>query len=177
MNNSEIIIYLLPFVFIIHDFEEIIGFKTWFVRNGEWLSSRFPKLEKQVRHFKRLSTASFAFAVLEEFIIIALATILALFFQWYYAWIATFTVFGFHIIIHIIQWLIAGRYIPVIVTSLLSVPYIILGMNMIFTSFSLFEIITCFLTGLPIAIINLLIIHKLMIKLDKHLKNENSKIN
>lgn len=61
MNNSEIIIYLLPFVFIIHDFEEIIGFKTWFVRNGEWLSSRFPKLEKQVRHFKRLSTAFLRF--------------------------------------------------------------------------------------------------------------------
>lgn len=174
MNNPEIIIYLLPFIFIIHDFEEIIGFKAWFTRNGEWLTIKYPGLEKQVRHFEQLSTAAFAFAVLEEFIIIAFVTIYALLFQWYYAWIAIFTVFEFHIIVHIIQWLIAGRYIPVIITSLLSVPYIILGMNMIFTSFSLFEILICFLTGLPIAIINLLTIHKLMTKLDKHLKNGNT---
>src|SRR5699024_12826108 len=47
----------------------------------------------------------------------------------YMLWLAIFTAFAFHILVHIIQWIIICKYIPVIITSLLALPYIFWGLN------------------------------------------------
>ena len=103
MSELELIICLFPIVFMFHEFEEIIGFKRWFGKNGSWLENEFPKLARQITHLKQLSVPAFTIAVLEEFIIISALSILALLSQVYYFWIAAFTVFAFHILLHIIQ--------------------------------------------------------------------------
>lgn len=170
MNKLEIIICLLPIVFMIHDFEEIIGFKTWFEKNGAWLDEKFPMLTKLFQNLKHLSVQAFALAVLEEYLIISIVTLTALLFQWYNAWIAVFMAFSLHIGIHIIQWIIVRRYIPFIITSLLSIPYIVLGINSIVCSFTIIEIMICLITGVLIAAINLLFAHKLASKFDRYMK-------
>lgn len=158
------IVYLLPFVFIVHDFEEIIGYKSWFNRHGYWLGLKFPFLKRIITHFESLPTSAFALGVLEEFLIISLVTIHSLLFHWYYAWIAVFTAFAFHIMIHLIQWLIVRKYIPVVITSVLSLPYILWGIKWILISFPLTEVLICFLIGLFVMVINLFIVHKFITK-------------
>ena len=176
MTELEFIICLFPIIFMLHEFEEIIGFKRWFSKDGSWLEKEFPQLARQITHLKRLSIPAFTIAVLEEFIIISTLSILTLFSQVYYFWVAAFTVFASHILLHIIQWMIIRKYIPVIITSLLSIPYVAWGVNMIFTKFSLSEITICFIIGFPIAVFNLYFIHKLALQYDKITNHENNSI-
>lgn len=171
MNELELIICLFPIIFMLHEFEEIIGFKRWFDKNGSWLENEFPKLTRQITHLEQLSVPAFTIAVLEEFIIISALSVLALLSQVYYFWIAAFTVFAFHILLHIIQWVIIRKYIPVLITSLLSIPYIAWGLNMISAEFPLRAITICFIIGFPIAVFNLYFIHKLALRYDKITKS------
>jgi len=46
MDNYSTIIWLLPIVFMIHDFEEIIFFKSWMNKNKDYLIEKFPKISK-----------------------------------------------------------------------------------------------------------------------------------
>jgi len=45
MTKINLIMLLLPFVFMIHEYEEIIMFRHWIDRNREELRKRFPKIE------------------------------------------------------------------------------------------------------------------------------------
>lgn len=172
MNKIDIIICLLPNVFMIHDFEEIIGFKTWFEKNGAWLDEKFPMLKKQVQSLKHLSVQAFTVAVLEEYLIINIITLTALIFHWYDVWIAIFMAYSFHIVIHIVQWIIIRRYIPMIITSLLSIPYIIWSINSIICSFKAIEIVAYLIVGIFVAFLNLFFAHKLAYKFDMYLNNK-----
>lgn len=171
MNELELIISLFPIVFMIHEFEEIICFKPWVTNNGLWLTSKYPKFAKPVTHLGRLSVPAFSGAVLEEFILVSITTVLALTLHWYSVWIAVFTAFAFHVFLHIVQWVAIRRYIPVIITSLLSLPYPIWGLSKIFNEFSVSLIIICFVIGLLTTIINLFLAHKLASQYDKITKS------
>ena len=105
MNELELIVSLFPIVFMLHEFEEIIGFKTWVIKDGLWIAKKYPKVAKQISIYERLSVPAFALAVLEEFILIGIVTALALTLQWYSVWIAVFLGFSLHIFIHIGQWM------------------------------------------------------------------------
>lgn len=170
MNELGLIINLFPLVFMIHEFEEIICFKSWITKNGLWLTSKYPKLVRQVTHLGELSVPAFTVAVLEEFVLISIVTVLALTQQWYSLWIAAFTVFAFHIFLHIIQWIIIRKYIPVLITSLLSLPYLIWGLDKILEVFSESKIIVCFTIGTMVAILNLYFAHKLASLYDTNIK-------
>lgn len=160
MNQLELIISLFPLVFMIHEFEEIICFKSWVTKNGLWLTDKYPKLAKQITHLGQLSVPAFSIAVLEEFILVSITTALALTLKWYSVWIAVFMAFTFHILLHIVQWIVIRRYIPVIITSLLSLPYLIWGLSRILNEFSLSMIMICFVIGTVVAILNLYFAHK-----------------
>ena len=45
MARINLIMILLPFVFMVHEYEEIIMFRRWIDRNREELRKRFPKIE------------------------------------------------------------------------------------------------------------------------------------
>lgn len=170
MNELELIISLFPLVFMIHEFEEIICFKPWVAKNGLWLTDKYPKFAKQITHLGQLSVPAFSIAVLEEFILVSITTLLALTLQWYSVWIAVFTAFAFHIILHIVQWMIIRKYIPVIITSLLSLPYLVWGFSRVLNEFSLSTIMICFVIGTLIAILNLYFVHKFASRYDKIIK-------
>jgi hypothetical protein len=171
MNQLELTISLFPLVFMIHEFEEIICFKSWVTKNGLWLTDKYPKFAKQIAHIGQLSVPAFSIAVLEEFILVSITIVLALTLQWYSVWIAVFTAFTFHILLHIVQWIVVRKYIPVIITSLLSLPYLIWGLSRILNEFSLSMIMICFVSGTLVAILNLYFVHKFASLYDRTIKN------
>lgn len=170
MNELELIITLFPLVFMIHEFEEIICFKSWIAKNGLWLTGKYPIFAKQVVHFELLSVQAFTVAVLEEFVLISITTVLALTLQWHSLWIAAFTAFACHIFLHIIQWLVIRKYIPVLITSLLSLPYLVWGLDKVLDGFSERRIMVCFAIGTMAAIFNLSFAHKFALLYDKYIK-------
>jgi len=117
-------IALLPAIFMLHDLEEIIMFQPWLEKNRGELKRRFPRLDKvlQSQHYN-LSTSAFAVAVLHEFVLVSLATFLPLAFNAYQVWFGAFAAVSLHFVAHIAQWIIYRKYVPVIVTSLLALPY------------------------------------------------------
>lgn len=124
--DIKLLIALLPFVFMLHDFEEIIMFKPWLQKNRDEVKRRFPRIDKTLQHnHDQLSTSAYAVAVLHEFLIIALITYGSLFLDSYHWWFAGFAAFSLHLIFHFAQWLIFGKYVPVILTSILALPYCI----------------------------------------------------
>ncbi|MFK1815424.1 HXXEE domain-containing protein [Bacteroides fragilis] len=94
---------------MLHEFEEIICFKPWIEKNQSWLITKYPLFSKLVAHLNEMSVPTFAMLVLEEFILVSIVTITALTLHWYNIWVAIFTAFAFHILIHIIQWIIIRK--------------------------------------------------------------------
>lgn len=69
MTKLELIMILLPIVFMIHEYEEIIMFKHWLGNNRNELKRRFPKFEQFLAsrgHFD-YSTPTFAIGLLTSF--------------------------------------------------------------------------------------------------------------
>jgi hypothetical protein len=157
-----------------HDFEEIIFFKAWINKNNVYLRERFPKVaEKFLHHFESRSTSGFALSVAEEFVLLSIITYGSIYCGDYHVWFAAFMGFFIHLIIHVVQWFILMRYIPAIISSLISLPYcvytfiIILKINI----FQLIEIILWTFIGLLLVGINILLAHKLGEKFDRWIKN------
>jgi len=122
--------WLLPVVFMLHDFEEIIMMRPWIDRNAGFLRERFPRLaDHMLRHYEKLSTSSFALAVAEEFIIITAVTFLAVEQGWYAVWGGMLLGFFAHLIIHLIQFLTVRRYAPMIITTIPAAIYCIYAVN------------------------------------------------
>lgn len=120
----KILIALLPVVFIFHDFEEIIMFEPWLKKNRDEIKRRFPPLDRALtKNHDRLSTSGFAVAVMHEFLIVAGITVLSLYFDSYFWWFGMFAVFSIHLVAHVGQWIVFRKYVPVIITSALALPY------------------------------------------------------
>jgi hypothetical protein len=126
LMTIETIMWLLPVFFMLHDFEEIIMFKPWTGRNSAELLKRFPKLATRfLPHMERLSTSSFALAVSCMFILISAVTSVAVIFHLYSLWAGLLLVFFLHLVLHIVQFIVYDKYVPVIVTSVISSVYCI----------------------------------------------------
>ncbi len=108
-----------------------------------------------------LSTAGFALAVAEEFVVICLVTYGSIIWDNYYLWLAIFMAFSVHLFVHVGQWIVWGRYLPVIVTSLISLPYCVYGFLEILESglFSFAEIVLWTVIGVAFAAANLVFAH------------------
>jgi len=120
----KLLIALLPAVFMIHDFEEIIMFGPWLNKNREEVGRRFPRVGSILRrNHDRLSPSAFTVAVMHEFCVIALITYASLYADTYNWWFGAFAAFSLHLFVHIGQWIVYGKYVPVIVTSFLALPY------------------------------------------------------
>lgn len=73
MTKLETIVLLLPIVFMIHEYEEIIMFQNWLGNNRNELKRRFPKFEQFLAHRGHFDylTATFAVGTVHEFILIS----------------------------------------------------------------------------------------------------------
>jgi hypothetical protein len=122
--KTETIMWLFPIIFMIHDFEEIVMMRPWLEKNRTYLSGRFPRLAaRMLAHFEGLSTSAFALAVAVMFLIVSAATLIAVELDLYALWAGALIGYFLHLIIHIVQFLVFRRYVPVVITSIVTAPY------------------------------------------------------
>lgn len=132
----ETYIWLFPLIFIFHDLEEIIGLKLWLKRNEKMLAKRYPFILKTYHDF---STEGFALAVLEEFIVCIVFSVMAFYTDTEFfrlLWLGGFMACTLHFVIHIGQALIIRQYIPALITSILCLP---ISIRIISTCISVLE--------------------------------------
>jgi hypothetical protein len=122
--KTETIMWLLPIVFMIHDFEEIIMMKPWVTKNSAFIASRFPRLAaRMLGHFEGLSTSAFALAVLAMFLLVSTVTLISVELELYALWAGVLIGFLVHLLVHIGQFIVVRRYVPVVITSIIAAPY------------------------------------------------------
>ena len=175
MIDFKTIVWLLPIVFMFHDFEEIIFFKSWITKNKETLSAKFPKISKRfVARFENLSVQAFSLAVAEEFVLLSIITILSIVFESYLLWLGVFMGFFIHLFVHIIQWVVFRKYIPAICTSVIALIYCFFALNFMLKNhlFNPKEIVIWSVIGFGIMAINLFLAHKLAEWFDKKVKTK-----
>ena len=175
MNEHSMIIWLLPIVFMIHDFEEIIFFKPWINRNKDYLTKKFPKISKRfLFRFDNLSTSAFALAVAEEFVLLSVITLGSVLFDNYVLWLAAFMGFFLHLLIHLGQWIILKRYIPAIWTTFLALIYCTYTLYEIIVKniFQPSEIVLWTIVGVGLVGVNLIFAHKLAEMFNKREKHD-----
>ncbi len=168
MGDFGVIVWLLPIVFMLHDFEEIIFFRQWFERNKGYLEGRFPKFAPRIiRHVEAISTSGFALAVAEEFVLISAITLCSVLSGWSFLWLAAFMAFALHLVVHIVQWIALRRYIPAIATTFPALAYCgwVLGELISRNIFFFRQIALCGIVGTILMVVNLFFAHKLALRL------------
>lgn len=115
-------LWLFPILFMLHELEEIIGFKLWLEKNRNFVE-RYPRLRRLHQNF---SIEGFSVAVLEEYLLCIAMTGVSLYFNEYLIWLGTFIAFSIHLFVHLIQSLLLRRYIPSLVSSVILLPISIL---------------------------------------------------
>lgn len=122
--SDETVFWLLPVVFMIHDFEEIIMIRPWLDRNRDSLNSRFPAAAAGVISTTgSLSVNAFAILVAVEFIILSAVSFLAAEFRYVHLWSGFLIAFLIHIVIHVAQFIAWRGYTPAALTCVPSVLY------------------------------------------------------
>lgn len=148
----------MPFLFLIHDLEEIFTYKYWMKKNAEHIITRFPKLHLIIKVLKEISIARFCVIAIEEFLLLSIATIL---FVYGYKQLLFLLFWGFslHLIVHIIQAAVLKSYVPGVVTSICMMPVLIMGMRSMILYFSVMENIVLAVSGLALVVLNLFLMH------------------
>ncbi len=124
--KTETIMWLFPIVFMIHDFEEIIMMRPWVDRNAPYLKERFPRIAaRALPHLEALSTSSYALAIFLMFLSVSAVTLISVEFDLYALWAGVLIGYFIHAILHVTQFLAFRRYVPVVITSLITAPYCI----------------------------------------------------
>jgi len=164
------LLWMFPILFIIHDFEEIIFFKSFFKKNKTYLLIKFPQGSN---FYHSISTESFAIGVLIQFIMVSMLTFVSILTGQYIFWLGTFIAFAVHLVIHLVQAIFIKRYTPALLTSITTLPISIYMITYFFNtlhinllSLSKYSILAIILVGL-----NLLVIHKIIHLAEQYLND------
>jgi len=156
--------WLLPIVFMIHEFEEIIFLNSWITKNKEYIHQRLPQIAKIfLSRLEKMSTPAFALAVFEEFILLSALTFICVEFKYFSLFAALSIAYLVHVIVHIIQSIALKKYIPAVGTGIITGLYNVFALYYL----NLLDLLNwktiAFLTPLVafIAFLNLLFCHYL----------------
>ena len=94
-----ILIYLLPILFMLHEFEEMVMLPAWIEKNEKDLSRRFPALRSKLSF---LQSPAFGIAVCEEFIIVSACTMVTIIIGNMLFWYICLLAFSLHFVAHIV---------------------------------------------------------------------------
>ena len=161
------IYWILPVLFIFHDFEEIIFMERWVKRlDREKLYERLPVnlVKKILRHFDNISTTKFAMSVYILYIMLIVCTFISYLWNLKLFWTSIFIFFTIHLFIHCLQSIFWGGYIPAVFTSIICIPICLWILKFVFTKFhfSLFSISFMTLIVAIVALFVLCGLHKIM---------------
>lgn len=159
-----LLLWLLPAAFMLHDAEEAVFLPGWLRRNRDALARRFPRISRRLLpRLEHLTALRFAAMAAEELILLTAVTAYAVSTGNCYPWLALFLAFGIHLLLHLVQWIAVGRYVPVVATSLIGLVYCGWGIHVLKNSrlFTLREAVLCAVAGCVAAGVNLLLLHRL----------------
>lgn len=127
--NSQLhiisVLWLFPIVFMFHDFEELLTIENWMTHNKEKVFAAVPKFMHKYMHSSfQMTTIQYATDIFWLFLIITTATILAVFFSFYYLFLMFLTILFAHVFTHMGHALYLRKYTPGVITAILLVlPY------------------------------------------------------
>ena len=169
VSKMETIFWLFPIIFMLHEMEEIIGFRLW-LDNNSTIVEKYKRLSSLSQNF---SNEGFALAVLEEYLLCITITGISVFLKIYLVWIGAFIAFSLHLLIHIIQSVIIKKYIPALISSTVLLPISIFLISRVILAFgyTAFQIVISSVACIIIMVLNLIFVHKIMQKVSETLKN------
>lgn len=127
--STPTLLWLFPIAFMLHDFEELIGFELWLKRHAPDVRAKLQKvlptaLLPRVDAVLAKSTAQFAVPIALIFILTVIASFAAVELHSYGFFLAASAAYVLHGLMHIGQAIALRRYVPALATSLLVVlPY------------------------------------------------------
>lgn len=154
---------LLPLVFLIHDLEEIVMKKRSMPHIVRLVSCKYPRIAPIIEPLQNISTRNFIIIIVEEFILITVALAVFLY-DIRYPLLALFWGFSIHLLVHIAQAIVIRRYVPGLITSLLLLPYCVLGIVHLIQRYSFEVNMLLAVAGFTAVVANLLIMHRIMRK-------------
>lgn len=162
MNLFNMIIWLFPIIFMIHDFEEIVFIKPYQKKNKEYINSLRGK--SYIPFGFKCTVEVFSIAVAVEFITFSLITILSLIYNSYTIWYLFFAGFAFHLLGHIYLRIKFKKYIPATVTSIIFSPlcFYLLYKITILLGYNLTTTVTLLILSTVITISWVYILHQAM---------------
>ena len=94
---------------------KLLCFRRWIDRNRGELRKRFPKIESFfTRHGAfDYSTSTFAVGTAHEFILVSVVSFCSVWTGQYQLWFAALTGYSVHLLMHIVQWIVYRKYVPV----------------------------------------------------------------
>ena len=163
-------VWMLPILFILHDFEEIIFMPLWKTRHHQ-------KLETFRKPFFGSVTQGSAFAVgvFEEFIILVFISGFCQITNNTLLYLSFVIAYTAHFIIHYIMCLQFRGYVPGVVTVTLELPIVLMVIFHYWPSGgSLLSVIAYLFVAMALAYTNLKVMHQIMpkiqISLEKYMK-------
>lgn len=165
--HENLILFLFPIVFMIHEFEEIIMVEKWMRKHRDELSERFPIMTKRLEWLTRIDTRSFTVIVAEEFLIVSTLTVTSILTENIICWYCAFAAFGIHLLVHLLQFFICKKYIPAITTTIFCLSYCIWAFHVSTQSMLPSQLFIYAIIGTTVAGINLLYMHRLMSKIHR----------
>lgn len=162
MFNINTMVWCLPILFMLHDFEEIIMIGSWKQRFRGQLNTSAGK-KQPYEHF--IDTASFSIAVGLLFLIQVIISFFSVLLQSYYVWYGVFFAFTVHLaMVHIPLTIRFTHFVPGVFTAVIMLPlciYILFQSAFILPYSIQTMVISCILSGILVGIlfmrVNLLI--------------------
>jgi hypothetical protein len=166
MESLNFLVWMLPVIFMIHDFEEIIMAEVWDKRFHDRIITKFPKRRPfglGVAYAWQTPTLSIAVAI--EFVLFSSISYLSVTYQNYLVWFSAYLGLLLHmVLIHILACFYFKGYVPGVVTSvILLVPGIVYLMKA--QSELMYDVPTLLLAGgIGVALLAVIlpVLHKFM---------------
>lgn len=127
MNTMGFFVWVLPVLFLVHEFEEIFMIEAWYERRKEKISKIWPQKKPfGLDHAGPFLSASISIGIFSEFIVVVLICLLCVIFENYYAWYGLFA--GFLLHLPVLHGMVTSKfkgYSPGVVTgAIVLVPFI-----------------------------------------------------
>jgi hypothetical protein len=166
MNTMNFIVWMLPVIFMIHDFEEIIMAEVWGKRFRKEIGTAWPKKQPfGLNYIHNCHTPTFSIGVEVEFLLFSIISLFSVIFQSYFVWYGAFLGMLLHMVfIHMLMCVRFKNYVPGVITSVIflfpSVWILYSAENVL--HYEAGVILLACLLGTGLIVIMIPVLHKLM---------------
>jgi hypothetical protein len=173
MNTMSFIVWMLPIIFMLHDFEEIIMVEAWGNRYRKAINTAWPQKKPfGLNYVHNYQTPTFSIAVEIVFLFFSLVSLFSVIFQNYFLWFGAFLGVTIHLVfVHMLICIRFKHYVPGVITSIIfllpSVWFLYNAKQIL--HYNVNTILLACLLGIILIIALLPTLHKLMVSLSKWL--------